>query len=51
VSTSVEYLLKCFSPGKFLPEGDGAKSKKREIHNCGINLWTIMRAGKIYLEI
>lgn len=37
--------------GNFFLKGIVLNQRKGGIHNCGINLWTILRSGKVYLEI
>lgn len=51
VGTCVEYFPKCFNVGNFFLKGMVLNQRKMGIHNCGIQLWTILRASKIYLEI
>lgn len=51
VDTYVEYFPKCFNLGNFFLEGMVLNQRKMTVCNCGIHLWPILRAGKMYLEI
>lgn len=51
VWTRVEYFPKCFNLGNFFLEGMVLNQREMRACNCGIHLWAILRAGKMYLEI